>query len=626
MKRCPACGTAFIYGGEFCSMDGTRLISVPVTPLVGVGDQHAEPRPPNETLVSGSLPQPEARPTGAVDDASPTGAIAPTGVTIALGLGDSALVGAVLADRYRLEGLIGRGGMGVVYRARHLLLDRPVAVKLLRAHYLEDERSVQRFMREAQAMARVEHRNAVTIHDFGMMPDGGAYLVMEFIEGETLRAMLNRAGPLAPADAVAIAEQICGAVDAAHRQGVVHRDLKPENIMFKRVDDENIVKVVDFGLAKLTDPESVAGKPQLTSAGDLFGTPAYMAPEYFEGEEVGPRADVYSIGIIVYEMLAGNPPFQGSVQTIMSGHLFKEPPPVRDSRPLTPPGLERSVRTALRKRAAQRYGSAADFAARLVAGLAGDDFDRESPPTGIITTRIPATSVPKETRADIAEDEAPTFVGFSPDEIETIGGPGRIPTRGLPDHATDAGPADGPPTVPVEAPSLIKAVRRRIGVPAAAAATVLGAALVGGLVFATANHADPPSAEEVLPQAGPSARALPEVAPVPADAPADEAPVAAAPDGSEAARDATTAPRSPAPPPPDRPTVSKMEVAPSRSDRTATDGDRDDGSSAVASAPTTDQRRGDAKSSDKKPAETAAKADKDKGKKKQRRWYNPLSW
>src|SRR5262249_37884998 len=154
-------------------------------------------------------------------------------------------------------------------------------------------------------------------------------------------------GSLPVADAVAIAEQICGAVDAAHRQGVVHRDLKPENIMFKRSDDGAVAKAVDFGLAKVIDGAATAGKPVLTSAAGLFGTPAYMAPEFFEGDEVDARADVYSIGILTYEMLAGSPPFQGSVQSIMSGHLFKVPPSIAESD--IPEAVDQVIQVSLRK-------------------------------------------------------------------------------------------------------------------------------------------------------------------------------------------------------------------------------------------------------------------------------------
>ena len=622
MKRCPACGTVSLHGGEFCSKDGTRLMSV-------AGPQHADqsPEPPNATLLSGSLPSAPATPTTSVENGL-TGSIKAGSTTIALGLGDSVLIGAVLAERYRLDALIGRGGMGVVYRARHLLLDRPVAVKLLRPQYLEDERAVQRFMREAQAMARVEHRNAVTIHDFGMMPDGGAYLVMEYIEGETLRALLTRVGTLAPADAVAVADQICGAVDAAHRQGVVHRDLKPENIMFKRSDDGAIVKVVDFGLAKVTDPAAVAGKPQLTSAGDLFGTPAYMAPEFFEGEEVGARADVYSIGVITYEMLMGTPPFQGTVQTIMSGHLFKDPPAIRDSRPLTPPGVDRAIRIALRKRAAERFGSAADFASRLNAGLNGHDLDRESVPTGLITIPIKVESLRDSVEPD---GRARAAQGGASDHVETIGGPnGKISTGDIlePEASRDL---DSEAIAGLLPP--VQARRRRV-LPGAAAAAIAGAVLVGGVAvtISSTRRDPPPIGNTSLDETTPDIREIPLAAPnseeSKVDSDADDESQAADAGSSTQGPSSTGRPTTTG----SRPVVSRMEVVPTprsdRSSRAATSGEDRSTQPKPAAKGVEGATQDDQEAVPERKAKSespGSKDDTDKSKKK-RKWYNPFSW
>ncbi|HQR38771.1 MAG TPA: serine/threonine-protein kinase, partial [Blastocatellia bacterium] len=348
MKRCPACETVYAHGGEFCAVDGSVLVAIR-TAARGGTDADGGSAEEQVTLYAGSDVPADSLPTVSVgsdgyeffDDGASGGQRAATEA-------DRNLIGRVIAERYRVEEIIGRGGMGVVYKARHLLLERPVAVKLLLTRLLADEKAAQRFYREAQTMARVEHPNAVAIFDFGVLDDGAAYIVMEHIDGETLRSLLGRVKRLGVDDAVAIANQICGAVEAAHRQGVVHRDLKPENIMFKHGDSGALVKVVDFGLAKLGESSPEDGAPILTSAGELFGTPAYMAPEYYESDAIGAAADVYSIGVIVYEMLAGVAPFRGTIKSVVSGHLFKDAPLLGDDDGV-PAGVGKAVARALSK-------------------------------------------------------------------------------------------------------------------------------------------------------------------------------------------------------------------------------------------------------------------------------------
>jgi serine/threonine-protein kinase len=278
---------------------------------------------------------------------------------------DEALVGLLLADRFQVESLIGRGGMGIIYRARHLMLDRTVAVKFLHHYFVADERAAGRFVREARAMARIEHPNAATVYDFGVMPDGAAYIVMEYVEGESLRGALSRSGPFPILEALAIADQVCGAVEAAHRQGVIHRDLKPENILLKRTGEGLTVKVVDFGLAKIAGTSVTDSGQVVTAAGEFFGTPAYMAPEFYTGEEITEAADIYALGIILFEMLTGQPPFHGPVQAVITGHLFREAPALSALVPGLPPAVEAAVRLGLRKAASDRPASAAELAAWL---------------------------------------------------------------------------------------------------------------------------------------------------------------------------------------------------------------------------------------------------------------------
>jgi serine/threonine-protein kinase len=575
MKRCPACETVFAQGGEFCSMDGTPLVPLLVSPAAADSVEEDGTHP---TLVSGSLPQRESRPTIRVGRPTATGDLDVEALTLALSQGDMALVGHVLADKYELEALIGRGGMGVVYRGRHQLLDRPVAVKLLRPQFLSDDRAVQRFLREAQAMARVEHPNAVTIHDFGLMANGAAYLVMEFIEGETLRTVLGRAKRLPLADAVAIAQQICDAVEAAHRQGIVHRDLKPENIMFKRAEEGAVVKVVDFGLAKLLDGISGAPGEAITSSHDLFGTPAYMAPEHYEGEVIDARADVYAIGVMLYEMISGAPPFQGTVQSIMSGHLFKEPPPLAESIEESHPAVEAVIRRALEKVPSARFETPAELAAAL--------REAASAALGYETVAVPDLRAKPIVTGSLASETGPQSVA---DTTETIGRPVSYDT-----------PATIPSIVPPDRP-------RRSRRPLAATAAVVTTVALGGLIFAT-SRAEPPAA--------PPPEPLPAVAAVPPAAPQPAAPQPAAPQPAVA--------QPAAPPPADPPPVEKRVAAPAeptaspaaKTTRKREEATRDEGSK-KAEAP---------RETAKRPEARAATQAKDEKKKKKRRWFNPFSW
>ncbi|MBK7994934.1 MAG: serine/threonine protein kinase [Blastocatellia bacterium] len=234
------------------------------------------------------------------------------------------MIGRMIADKYRVEKLLGRGGMGAVYEGQHLLLDRRVAIKVLQQNMANDEQAASRFIREAKASARIEHSNAVTIYDFGVLQEGSAYLVMEFIKGRSLRQVLIDRVPVRPDQIIDWMIQVCNVVEVAHAQGIIHRDLKPENVMLKESADGSLmVKVVDFGLAKITSDSGEKASVNLTKPGEVLGTPHYMAPEYYEGEVIDKRADVYAIGIMIYEMFCGDTPFTGTVQSIIGGHLLR---------------------------------------------------------------------------------------------------------------------------------------------------------------------------------------------------------------------------------------------------------------------------------------------------------------
>ena len=230
----------------------------------------------------------------------------------------------------------------------------------MNADTVSDETAVARFIREAKTAAKLDHANAVTIHDFGSTSNGGAFIVMEYINGQSLRKYLSKHGALSLKQALTWFIPICEVVEAAHQRGIIHRDLKPENIMLKEVGEEILVKVVDFGLAKLVTNTDASQK--LTKTGEFMGTPQYMAPEIYDGETADHRTDIYALGIILYEMISGKLPFAGSVQNIISGHLFKDPKPIASINPDLPQELDQVLALALEKKREQRISSALEFA------------------------------------------------------------------------------------------------------------------------------------------------------------------------------------------------------------------------------------------------------------------------
>ena len=289
--------------------------------------------------------------------------------TVAVQLPIDPLVGHTLDDKYRLEEQLGIGGMGTVYRARHLLIDRPVAVKVLNQRFVEDEAARTRFRREAKAAGRLQHTNAVTVTDFGESQDGYVYLVMELLEGRTLRDVLAKEAPLDAARSVSLMLQVSAAVAAAHEAGIIHRDLKPANIFIvQRAEVPAVVKVLDFGIAKLAAESLDEDEPlTLTQLGTMIGTPRYMSPEQCDGAELTPAADVYSLGVILYEMLTGTVPFSGSTPlAIAMKHTTEAPRSPRDFVPSIPAALEQTVLHTLEKRSEDRPANAAEFRTELL--------------------------------------------------------------------------------------------------------------------------------------------------------------------------------------------------------------------------------------------------------------------
>ena len=297
------------------------------------------------------------------------------------------LIGKVFGDKYRLEERIGEGGMGAVYRATHLLIDRAVAVKVLRSRFVEDEAARVRFQREARAAGRLQHANAVTVTDFGTSSDGSVYIVMELLEGRSLRDWLAREKLLDQTRSVSIMLQVAAAVAAAHEEGIIHRDLKPANIFIQqRKHAPPVVKVLDFGIAKIAaDSLEDSDQHSLTLTGVMIGTPRYMSPEQCEGRPLTPASDVYSLGIILYEMLTGTTPFSGSsALAVAMKHSNEIPRKPGELVAGIAPELEAVILKALEKNPLDRPPNGGEFRRELHAvsqELGIDQFNSGSMPS-----------------------------------------------------------------------------------------------------------------------------------------------------------------------------------------------------------------------------------------------------
>jgi serine/threonine protein kinase len=314
----------------------------------------------------------------------------------------------VLDGRYRVLSRLGSGGMGVVYRVQHLQLGKIAAMKVLHPNTASDSEMIRRFRMEAQSISRLNHPNIVQTFDFGQW-DGALYLVMEYVKGEDLAAVLTREGPMSFTRAAKFFVQVCSALTEAHDTGIIHRDLKPENLMLiTRRDGSEHAKVLDFGLAKLRERDDSAG---ITSGGQVVGTPYYMSPEQVRGEVLDVRADVYSLGATLYRVLTGFPPFQASSPMgVLTKHLTEDvvPPRARAPDRQLPAQADRIVLRAMARSAEDRYASAADMQRDLEHALAHPQEDSRRRALAVDDGELPLSTAEAPTVAldevDVAEE------------------------------------------------------------------------------------------------------------------------------------------------------------------------------------------------------------------------------
>jgi serine/threonine protein kinase len=270
---------------------------------------------------------------------------------------------------YRIVERIGTGGMGSVYKAEQPSMNRMVAVKVLHKKFAERDDLVSRFRREARAMSQLSHPNTARVYKFGELDDGSSYFVMDYMEGKNLAHAVREQGPMAFERAINIMVQVCGALDEAHRAGIIHRDLKPENIFLtNQAGTADFPKVLDFGLAKVSEKQMGRGSMMVTQQGMVFGTPEFMSPEQTQGEKLDRRSDIYSLGLILYELLTGKLPFEATKPLeIMKAHVQEPPIPLseRVDGLSFPAQLDQVLEKSLRKRPDDRYPDAVAFALAL---------------------------------------------------------------------------------------------------------------------------------------------------------------------------------------------------------------------------------------------------------------------
>lgn len=335
----------------------------------------------------------------------------------------TSLVNTVLDGQYQIEAMLGKGGMGAVYRARHILLGDRVAIKILPPEVRTNAEWLRRFRREGQAARRFRHPNSVTVYDLRTAADGMIYMVMEFVEGRTLSEEIKERGPMTPAQAFEILEPILSVLNTAHAMGVVHRDLKPENIMIGTTGSgERVVKLLDLGIAKMREiaGADAGGTTALTMAGQVLGTPYYMSPEQWgelprDGDpDIDGRADLYSLGLVFYELIVGRRPYSGkTLHELRQEHISVSPPPLHEAVPGVSPAFSDAIARATAKDRGDRYGNAEELAAQLRAAVNASpmiNLGRTVPDLPGVQESTAETSASRTAQGTKSNVDAPTLI------------------------------------------------------------------------------------------------------------------------------------------------------------------------------------------------------------------------
>ncbi|MBX3185179.1 MAG: protein kinase [Polyangiaceae bacterium] len=355
--------------------------------------------------------------------------------------GDDPMIGQIVGGRYRVTRVLGEGGMGIVYEAEQQMGStvRKVAVKTLHAHLSKDPSVLARFHRECGTVSQLEHPNTIKFYDFGSMSDGTLYIAMEFVSGSPLDRIVEQ-GPMPPARVLKVMKQICGALDEAHKQGVVHRDLKPENVILTtRAGEQDFVKVLDFGIAARSESADAQKEAKLTQQGMVLGTPPYMSPEQFTGKELDQRSDIYSLGVMAYEMLTGKLPFDADTPwEWATKHMTAQPTPFEASPQSVsaPPNMRQAIMRALSKDREERQPTAVVFYSELSGGggitveqaPAGEDLGSSSTAAMAAVPDFGVTGG----AAPMAAMGAPMAMGGPPMGGPPMGPMGGPPVMGMP--------------------------------------------------------------------------------------------------------------------------------------------------------------------------------------------------
>lgn len=400
--------------------------------------------------------------------------------------GSDGLVGQTLADKYLIEERLAIGGMCSVYRARHTLIGKEVAIKILKPTFAADPKLAERFEQEARASSLINHPHAVNVTDFGVAEDKLHFIVMELLDGEPISRVVQRQGPLPIKRVAHILRQVCSALDAAHAAGVIHRDIKADNIILSDYEGADWVTVVDFGISKIL--EDIKHPASMTGANLILGTPRYMAPEQCQGNPVDARTDVYSLGVVLYEMLTGKAPFEDASATRLLLHHTSTPaPPLRRRRPDLLPEVEAVVMRALEKNPEERPQSAMELLAEFEHAARLDEAARTDPELSNGRIRIPLPEADESLRQ--AWSKADATVGLDQDKT-------RVRTRS-PFATKVTGRSDvSYETVPAMNSVPVTTRRRSTWRSSRIALVALAVVLVGTALFLLFNNS--PSADEVV--------------------------------------------------------------------------------------------------------------------------------